>query len=81
MTMQAKTIHDPRYRKIIQKLVDKRRSQGLTQHTVADKLGVTQSYISKVESFEICLDILELKQFSIIYNIKLGTLLKELLNE
>ena len=63
----TKTIYTKEYKVIIQKLKKARQSAGLKQNEVAKKLGKPQSYISKVESGERRIDIVELKQLSKIY--------------
>lgn len=54
------SIHDPRYRKAIQKLIDLRESKKITQVQLASSLKKPQSYIAKVENFERRLDFIEL---------------------
>lgn len=54
------SIHDPRYRKAIQKLISLRESKNITQVELAASLHKPQSYIAKVENFERRLDFIEL---------------------
>lgn len=54
------SIHDPRYRKAIQKLIDLRESKKITQVQLASSLKKHQSYVAKVENFERRLDFIEL---------------------
>ncbi|MBU3848363.1 MAG: helix-turn-helix transcriptional regulator [Candidatus Acinetobacter avistercoris] len=54
------SIHDPRYRKAIQKLIDLRESKKITQVKLATSLKKPQSYIAKVENCERRLDFIEL---------------------
>ncbi len=54
------TIHDPRYRQLIERLREAREKKGIRQETLANKLGRPQSYVSKIESLERRLDIIEL---------------------
>ena len=56
---KAKTIHDQRYRALIQELADERVRLGVSQHDLAAQVGLSQSDISKVEKYERRLDILE----------------------
>jgi transcriptional regulator with XRE-family HTH domain len=63
----AKSIYDKDYRAIIERLKKARIDAGLSQQTVADKLKKPQSYISKIESGERRLDVVELKKFAAIY--------------
>ena len=58
----AKTIHTPEYRLLIQLLRQLRTQAGLRQKELADMLGKPQSYVSKYESGERRLDVVELRQ-------------------
>jgi len=62
-----KTIYSSEYKKIINKLKDARLKAGLTQLDVAKRLKKHQSYISKIESRERRLDIIELKLLASLY--------------
>lgn len=50
------SLTDPLYRAFVQQLVALRRSAGLTQADLADRLGKPQSYVSKTERMERRLD-------------------------
>ncbi len=63
----TKTIYTKEYKGILQKLKRARQKAGLKQEEVAKKLGKPQSYISKIESGERRIDIVELKQLAKIY--------------
>jgi Helix-turn-helix len=54
------TIHDQRYIKLIEHLVAVRKRAGITQDALAESLKTEQSTISKVESFDRRIDIIEL---------------------
>ena len=54
------SIHDPRYKKLIQELISIRESKKVTQVELAASLNKHQSYIAKVENLDRRLDILEL---------------------
>ena len=62
-----KTIKTKEYDRFIEKLRKARLEAGLKQIDVAKKLKRPQSYISRVESGEYRLDILEVKRFAKIY--------------
>ncbi len=62
-----KSIHSQEYRKVVENLKEARRESELKQTEVAEKLGVPQSFVSKVERGERRLDVTELKQFADIY--------------
>lgn len=72
----TKTIYTKEYKIIIQKLKKARQLTGLKQNEVAKKLGKPQSYISKIESGERRIDIVELKQLSKIYKKSLDFFMK-----
>lgn len=57
------TIYDDDYRRVIDSLVAYRKSQGLTQSQLADKMGMPQYDISKVENFVRRLDVAELDRW------------------
>lgn len=62
-----KTIRTKEYARFVEKLRKARLEAGLKQIEVAKKLRRPQSYISRVESGEYRLDILEVKRFARIY--------------
>ena len=54
------TIHDPRYIRLIEQLISIRKTEKITQEALAESLQTDQSAISKVESFDRRIDVLEL---------------------
>lgn len=54
------SIHDPRYKKLIQELISIRELKEVTQVELATSLNKPQSYVAKVENLDRRLDILEL---------------------
>lgn len=62
-----KTIYTQVYKKIIERLIKAREDVGFTQIQVAKKLGKHQSFISKCETGERRIDIVELKVIAKIY--------------
>lgn len=66
-TSMSKSVYSKEYKNIIERLKTARIEAGLSQQTVADKLGKPQSYISKIESGERRLDVAEMKKFAAIY--------------
>jgi transcriptional regulator with XRE-family HTH domain len=54
-----KGFQDERYRRLIEQLVEARREQGLTQGQVAAKRGTHQQFVSRYETGERRLDIIE----------------------
>lgn len=55
----AKGIHDGRYRALIDRLASARKQQGLSQATLAERLGQPQQFVSRYELGERRLDIIE----------------------
>ena len=55
----ARGIHDSRYRWVIERLVEARKTLGLSQEAVAQRLGKPQQYVSRYETGERRLDIFE----------------------
>lgn len=62
-----KTIYSAEHKQLIEKLKTARLQSGLDQQQVADKLGRTQSYISKLESGQRRIDLVQIKEFAKIY--------------
>jgi transcriptional regulator with XRE-family HTH domain len=71
-----KTITTKEYANFIQKLRKAREDAGLKQIDVAKKLRRPQSYISRVESGEYRVDVLEMKKFAEIYKKDINYFLK-----
>lgn len=55
----AKTIHDERYKRLVGQLRECRVAAGLSQVQVAERLGVTQSFVSDCENGERRIDVVE----------------------
>jgi len=55
-----KSIHDPRQRQLVEKLITLREQCGVTQTTLAALLNRNQSYVAKVENFDRRLDVIEI---------------------
>lgn len=58
-----KTINSAEYVRFLNLLRQRRKQAGLTQEELARRLGATQSFISKCESGERRIDIVELRAF------------------
>ncbi len=71
-----KTIYSKEYKYISSQLRKARLELELIQKQVAKKLKKPQSYISKVESGEQRIDIIELKAFSKLYKKKIDFFIK-----
>lgn len=55
----AKGFQDERYRRLIQQLVDRRRELQLSQAALAERLGTHQQFVSRMETGERRLDVVE----------------------
>ena len=55
-----KSIHDERYRQLIQQLIAVRTDNEITQSVLSARLSKPQSYVAKVENLERRLDVVEL---------------------
>jgi len=62
-----RAIYEKEHKKIVERLKSARLEAGLGQVEVAEKLGRTQSYISKIESGQRRFDVLQLKEFAKLY--------------
>ena len=71
-----KTQHTRQYRKLTRALRAARAAAGLTQAEVADALGVYASFVSKVESGERRVDVVELGQLCRVYGVGLVAFLR-----
>ena len=56
-----------RYRQFLERLRSARMDAGLTQEQVAEQLGRPQSFVSKCESGERRVDVIELQLFAEVY--------------
>jgi transcriptional regulator with XRE-family HTH domain len=62
-----KSIHSKEYKIVLERMRKARLEAGLTQVQVAKKLGHHQSYVSKIESGERRIDVVELNKFAKLY--------------
>ena len=67
-------IADPEYQRFLKRLREARMAAGLTQLQVAAALRKPQSYVSKCESGERRVDVVELAHFARLYKVKLESL-------
>ena len=74
-----KNTERPEYRLIVARLIEARQNAGLSQAAAATAIGKPPSYIAKVELCERRMDILEMKQLSLIYGVAFKSIIKELL--
>jgi len=71
-----RTIYTKEHNDIVRRLKKARFEAGLGQTEVAEKLGKTQSYVSKIESGQRRFDVLQLKEFAKLYNKSLDYFVK-----
>ena len=76
-----KSIHSLLYHKIIARLRSKREEFGITQKILANMLGKSQVYISKIETCERRMDIIELRTFCNVLGISIIDFVKEVETE
>lgn len=71
-----RSVHTDEHHALVKYLKMARLDSKLTQIEVAEKLGYTQSYISKLEAGDAKIDALELKRFAKLYRKDIGYFLK-----
>ena len=72
-----KNIYSDEQKFLVDKLIEARKESGLNQNQVAKKLGKTQSYLSKVESGQLRIDVIELKKFAVLYKRSINFFIKD----
>lgn len=72
-----KSQHTKRYRRLVEALRKEREKCGYTQEEVATKLGTYASFISKAESGERRLDVVELAELCRLYEVDLVAFLRD----
>ena len=72
----AKSIYSEGHKYVVERLRQARQQANLTQKQVAELLGVTQSFISKVESGQYRIDVIQLSRFARLYKKKIGFFIK-----
>ena len=73
-----KSIYTKEYSLFLEQLRKAREEKGLTQTEVAERLGQTQSFVSKVERGERRLDIVELRAFCSALEVSLPQFVKQI---
>lgn len=68
---------NPKYKAFLERLRAARRETGLTQAAVAKRLGRPQSFVSKCESGERRVDVIELAAFARVYGKSVEFFLKQ----
>ena len=72
-----KARHTVRYEKLLQALRAARKEAGLTQTQVAKHFRTHASFVSKIESGERRIDVVELADFCRIYDVRVAVFLKK----
>lgn len=75
-----KSIYNKHYRQLITLLREKREEKGITQLQLAEKLSISQGIISKIETYERRIDIIELRNIYIALNIPFIEFIEEMEN-
>ncbi len=75
---KTKTIHSPEYAIFLRLLRQIRERQEVTQEQLAERWGVTQSFVSKCERGERRIDALELRTFCRAMGVSLASFVAEL---
>lgn len=65
----GKSIHDNRYRWMIEQLVEARKGLGLTQAALAERIGKPQQFVSRYEVGERRLDMIEFLDVSAVLKV------------
>ena len=73
-----KSIYTEEYAVFLAKLRQARKAAGLTQQQVGDRLGQTQSFVSKCERGERRIDVVELKAFCRAIGLPFAVFVKQL---
>ena len=72
----SSSLYSKEHKNIVQKLIKARREAGIDQVDVAKKLGKSQSYLSKIESGQRKIDVIQLQKFAKFYNKDINYFLK-----
>lgn len=74
----SKPLHDARYKRMLDLLMDARGKKGLSQRDLASLLNEDQSYVSKCERGIRRLDVIELRDWLLALGLKFSTFAKRL---
>ena len=69
-------LYSKEHKIIVEKLIKARHEAGIDQVEVAKKLGKSQSYLSKIESGQRKIDVVQLQKFVKFYNKEINYFLK-----
>lgn len=66
-----RSVHTAQYRAFLEKLVAARKARRMTQQQVAKALGIPQARVSRMETGETRVDVVELRHFATLYRRRL----------
>jgi transcriptional regulator with XRE-family HTH domain len=73
--MKGKEIYHAGYRDLVAQLKDVRRKAGMTQADVARKMGVSRTWVAKIECCELRLDLLHFVRLCRVHGLQAGELI------
>jgi len=76
-----KTIYNPAYRRLINRLKNRRRELGFTQAQAGALLGRSRNWISKIELYELRGDVVQVMRMCQVYRLDATKLLQQLAME
>lgn len=77
----SKSTHTFEYKLLLSRIKGARKKSGLTQVQVAKKLGKNQSFVSKIESGERRIDVIELAELANLYSEPLDMMLSDVIKK
>ncbi len=72
-----KSVHTPKYKKLVKLLREAREATPLSQEVASSKLKRMRTYVSKIESRERRVDVVELAELLKLYDVELHKFLKD----
>jgi len=72
----SSNLYSKEHKSVVEKLIKARHEADFDQVEVAKKLGRSQSYLSKIESGQRKIDVIQLKKIAKIYNKEINYFLK-----
>lgn len=73
-----KSVHTADYQVLLELLVETRKAAGVRQVDLAETLGTTQSFVSKVETGDLRLDVVQLRTVCLALGVTLSAFVAEL---
>ncbi|MBY5933739.1 helix-turn-helix domain-containing protein [Tateyamaria omphalii] len=72
----TRSLRTPGHQALMQVLVETRKSKGVTQQELADRLDRPQSYVAKIETGERRLDVVEFVEWAVVLEAPVGQVLQ-----